>query len=53
MPAPHRPRHRRSKAAGGPVSASCILSVLSVLLTAACLLGAALCLGGLLAGPFS
>ena len=46
---PHRPRHRSSKAAYGPYSVS---SALLPALLAACLLGAALCLGGLLAGPF-
>ena len=49
MPTPYRPRHRRSKAAHGPLSASD--TALAILL-AACLLTAAFCLGGLLAGPF-
>lgn len=49
MTAPHRPRHRRSEAACRPHSSS---SLLLALLSAACLLGAALCLGGLLSDPF-
>lgn len=46
----HHPRHRRSRAAYRPHSAS---DRLLVLLLAACLLGAALTLGGLLTDPFS
>lgn len=47
MPTPYRPRHRRSRAAHN--ASDVLLQILLV----ACLLGAALTLGGLLAGPFS
>ena len=46
MPTPRLPRHRRPRTfcnASGPLFAG---------LLAACLLALALCLGGLLAGPF-
>lgn len=49
MTTPYRPRHQRSPLRYGPHSAS---DALFALLLAACLLGAALTLGGLLAGPF-
>lgn len=48
-PAPHHPRHRSSRRRYGRRSAS---RALFPVLLAACLLGAAFCLGGLLARPF-
>lgn len=65
MSTPYRPRHRRSKAVGGPGSRPCPdpsrgltgsstgPDLLFLALSAATLLWAAICLGGLLAGPFS
>lgn len=47
MLTPYRPRHQSSRT---PRNAS---DVLFAGLLAACLLAAALCLGGLLAGPFN
>lgn len=49
MTTPYLPRHRRSRSACRPHSPSD--SLLAALLVA-CLLGAALTLGGLLASPF-
>lgn len=49
MPAPYRPRHRRSKASCGPLSASDALFAAGALAT---LLLVLLVAGGLLAGPF-
>jgi hypothetical protein len=50
MPAPYRPRHRRSSTPYGPVGAS---YALSLTLAVALLLAAAFVVGGLLAHPFS
>ena len=52
-PAPYRPRHRRPWRRYSPQSASVLPHLLLAALSVACLLGAALCLGGLLAHPLS